>query len=125
MARGHLLSQVDPDTLRGQCAECGPVQVYRRTRGGYLCAPAQRERMAAYRAVGGDRASRIAERPHLAFRGNACERCGHVPLFDAALCVHHVDFDHANNDPANLKTLCLTCHAEVHALARAQEATAE
>lgn len=119
MADAHRLSDVDADRLRATCALCGPVRVYRRTRGGFICAPGQRARMARYRRTTEGRAYRTTERPYLAFRGPACERCGHVPLVDAALAVHHVDLDHGNNDPANLMTLCFTCHVEVHALARA------
>ena len=30
------------------------------------------------------------------------------------LCIHHRDFDHYNNDPANLQVLCVSCHLSLH-----------
>lgn len=41
-----------------------------------------------------------------------------TPRFWAVLAVHHLDHNHRNNDPANLKTLCQNCHAELHAAER-------
>jgi hypothetical protein len=48
------------------------------------------------------------------FRDKACEACGSVK----ALHVHHVDQNPANNDPANLQTLCAICHDFWHAAAK-------
>ena len=42
-------------------------------------------------------------------RKTACERCGRV-----AHHVHHVDFNPQNNDPANLESLCASCHKIEH-----------
>lgn len=41
---------------------------------------------------------------------NACERCGS----DQNLLQHHVDFDHENDDPDNVQTLCRDCHYLIH-----------
>lgn len=30
------------------------------------------------------------------------------------LCVHHIDFDHYNNNPDNLSVLCVHCHLSLH-----------
>ncbi|HEX2578646.1 MAG TPA: HNH endonuclease [Aquihabitans sp.] len=43
-------------------------------------------------------------------RGVACEDCGTTK----GLHVHHVDRDHTNNDPSNLRTLCGSCHLRLH-----------
>lgn len=42
-----------------------------------------------------------------------CADCGST----AELIIHHVDFDHSNNDPKNLICLCRSCHASLHARA--------
>ena len=39
-----------------------------------------------------------------------CADCGFVPEHLCQLDIHHIDNNHANNDPANLKTLCANCH---------------
>jgi hypothetical protein len=39
-----------------------------------------------------------------------CEMCGTA----TDLHVHHVDRDPWNNDPANLRTLCSSCHLTLH-----------
>jgi hypothetical protein len=43
-------------------------------------------------------------------RTPACEDCATT----SDLHVHHVDRNHANNDPANLRTLCSSCHLRLH-----------
>ena len=30
------------------------------------------------------------------------------------LSIHHIDFDHYNNDPDNLDVLCVSCHQRLH-----------
>lgn len=43
-----------------------------------------------------------------------CQRAGEPgPLF-WMLCIHHIDGNHGNNDPANLMVLCNGCHARLH-----------
>ncbi|MEZ0602951.1 HNH endonuclease [Paraburkholderia sp. IW21] len=39
-----------------------------------------------------------------------CEDCGFVAVVPAQLDVDHIDGNHANNDVANLRTLCANCH---------------
>jgi hypothetical protein len=39
-----------------------------------------------------------------------CSECG----TDNDLHVHHIDRNPANNDPANLQTLCSSCHLKLH-----------
>lgn len=43
-------------------------------------------------------------------RASACQQCGTA----TDLHVHHIDRDPANNDPANLMTLCSSCHLKLH-----------
>ena len=47
---------------------------------------------------------------------NKCERCGlsewmgqHIPLE-----LHHIDFNHYNNDISNIQILCSNCHMQIH-----------
>ena len=48
-------------------------------------------------------------------RGRACQNCGRA---DTRLCVHHIDANPFNNDPANLQTLCGSCHRRRHMQSR-------
>jgi hypothetical protein len=43
-------------------------------------------------------------------RKDACESCG----TGSKLHVHHIDRNPANNNPANLRTLCASCHLKLH-----------
>ena len=44
-------------------------------------------------------------------RGGKCEDCGARSGYSfKVLTVHHIDYDPANNDPANLVVLCQGCH---------------
>lgn len=43
-------------------------------------------------------------------RGKSCENCGSTNL----LAAHHIDMDITNNSPANIETLCASCHAKHH-----------
>lgn len=44
------------------------------------------------------------------YRGRRCEACS----VTTQLHVHHKDRNPANNDPANLQTLCASCHLKLH-----------
>ncbi len=44
----------------------------------------------------------------------SCEACGSEDCLEA----HYVDQDRANNDPANIQTLCSPCHDFWHATAK-------
>lgn len=47
--------------------------------------------------------------------GFKCRRCGVAQAtLPQALHVHHIDFSKTNNDPANLVSLCPSCHRVVH-----------
>lgn len=47
---------------------------------------------------------------------NCCERCGLSEWMDMPipLELHHIDFDHYNNNVDNLQILCSNCHMQVH-----------
>jgi hypothetical protein len=44
------------------------------------------------------------------FLGQSCEGCGTTQR----LSIHHRDRNWRNNDPANLATLCMSCHTKLH-----------
>ena len=52
-------------------------------------------------------------KPYKVHKKDACENpdCTATIISDRQLSVDHIDGNHDNNDPANLKTLCLNCHA--------------
>lgn len=52
----------------------------------------------------------LISRPYLKYRKDFCERCGFIPEHECQLDVDHIDDNHKNNDPTNLKTLCANCH---------------
>lgn len=117
----HRLSAVDPVALMADCAICGQVDVYKRHASkGFMCGRAQRHRMLRLKEAK-RLGVQLGKRPYLEHRAGTCARCGHVPLVDQALSVHHYDGNHRNNAPSNLVTLCLNCHAEVHSQLRTQE----
>lgn len=44
-----------------------------------------------------------------------CQECGvEEAELDRLLCVHHIDYDKENNDPANLISLCIHCHTKTN-----------
>jgi hypothetical protein len=53
-------------------------------------------------------------RPYREALKATCEKCGFVPVNSCQLDIHHVDWDHENNDASNLKTLCANCHRLEH-----------
>ena len=56
------------------------------------------------------RARKLIVKPYLTFKGTTCEECGFVPKHNCQLDVDHIDGDHSNNKPGNLRTLCANCH---------------
>ena len=104
MAWTHRLIEKDIAALTGVCATCGPVDL-RRKGDRYLCKPGQ---------------ARWNGRPHRAYKGDECARCGFVAEDPCQLDVHHLDENHRNNDPSNLQTLCANCHRLVTQQAKLQ-----
>ena len=65
------------------------------------------------RSKGG--ASRKASHYHaLKLRAECCEACGTSKRLHA----HHIDENWTNNEPTNIQTLCVFCHAFWHAMHR-------
>ena len=52
----------------------------------------------------------IGRKPYIAYKKEVCEECGFVPKHSCQLDVDHIDSNHKNNDPTNLRTLCANCH---------------
>ena len=53
----------------------------------------------------------IAKQDHVkVIKKEHCADCG----ARTNLCIHHIDFDHYNNSPENLKVMCVTCHMSFH-----------
>lgn len=50
------------------------------------------------------------DKKYIQFKKGYCEECGFVPQHDCQLDVDHVDENHSNNSPLNLRTLCANCH---------------
>ena len=46
-----------------------------------------------------------------------CKECGDL-IWAMNLHIHHLDYDHSNNDPNNLVPLHETCHKRLHKLGR-------
>lgn len=44
------------------------------------------------------------------FKKGYCEECGFSPVHSCQLDVDHVDGNHWNDEPSNLRTLCANCH---------------
>lgn len=49
-------------------------------------------------------------KPYAQFKKSTCEDCGFIPAHMNQLDIDHVDGNHKNNDPVNLRTLCANCH---------------
>jgi 5-methylcytosine-specific restriction endonuclease McrA len=113
------------------CVSCGRTDIekpYRDVEGRYrLCEDCFARRAHEHRDLSGtdliDRVFEpivaryeVARRPKLyrPYKTNHCERCGVVPNDPGRLHVHHIDRDRRNNDPANLMTLCRSCHRAEH-----------
>lgn len=101
----------DPDKV---CAACGVVLARKRfasgrleDRGVFLRRRHCSQSCANSRNEVGASAYHWRARKH---RSLACETCG----TSEGLHVHHRDRDRTNNDPANLATLCGSCHLKLH-----------
>ncbi len=94
----HKLSDIDEDTRTAFCRACNSrVAIRRQTKSafGWRCNVADKSRN---------------NRPYTAFRKDFCERCGFIPEDTVQLDVHHINYNHEDNEPSNLKTLCANCH---------------
>ena len=114
MRQQHKLKSAEPR----QCEHCSKTLERRRDSNGRLegFRDFMRRRFCSLscansRSKGGK--SRKASHYHARKqRGATCEACGAYKR----LQVHHIDEDWKNNDPLNLQTLCVFCHAFWHAM---------
>lgn len=107
MSSSPTYTKQEPRHVRGFCVlGCGRLQrkkgtdtqgrpIYRA-----LCDRCHRERHGIARD----------SREYVAHKGPICEECGFVPVHPCQLDVDHIDGNHENDNPANLKTLCANCH---------------
>lgn len=102
----------EPSDIRGICVICDKNPQKKASTGKYkaICSPCDK------RLYDENRNRRVSEakRKHRRFLGLCCERCGFIPEHTCQLDVHHLDHNHYNNDPSNLKTLCANCHRLEH-----------
>lgn len=96
-------------TVMGVCVCCGKNPQRKTYKGTYkpVCRSCDRRRYRKNNSV------RKFEgyRKH---KKNVCELCSFIAIDRCQLDVHHVDGNHHNNDPNNLKTLCANCHRLIH-----------
>ena len=52
----------------------------------------------------------LKNHPYKKYKKDICEECGFVPIHLGQLDVDHIDGNHKNNNPFNLRTLCANCH---------------
>lgn len=97
------------------CVECGKRFVHytnSKTKAKLYCSPTCKTKN-----LSGEKHSQwqggIASNHYQKYTKDKCERCGSIKF----LVGHHVDRDRENNDPANIETLCRSCHAKEHNLA--------
>lgn len=97
----------EPPEVKGICTKCGEREQALVAKGKYraLCGYCHRNRY-DYNSWG--------YKKYRAYKGDLCEDCGFVPKDPCQLDVHHIDGNHSNNDPLNLKTLCANCHRLHH-----------
>lgn len=107
----HYLTDIDHTARQGVCSVCGPTYLK------HIGRDAQgRGRFRCYNAwnVQNSGRSRGRKSPngYRAYRKDHCERpaCTTTIEDPCQLDVHHIDGNRRNNDPANLQTLCASCH---------------
>lgn len=98
----------EPTHERGVCILC-MKNLQKRTSRGYfqsLCSSCDNKRFGIKQ--------KKKVRPYRKYKLPACELCGFKAVDACQLDVHHLDGNHHNNDPNNLKTLCSNCHRLEH-----------
>ena len=49
-------------------------------------------------------------KPYVRFKSDRCSHCNFIAVDACQLDVDHIDGNHDNHDPSNLRTLCANCH---------------
>ena len=86
----HILSNIDPISRTADCANCGNIRIYWKTRV-WRC------------KIGAKRTSSKRDYSYLAFKKDSCEQCGFIPIIKEQLDVDHIDGDTMNNTRDNLR----------------------
>ena len=101
----HRLTNVNEDTLVGDCSVCG-INV--RVRKSHKSRKSQIQHYRCHHKY--EVTKRHIETPWLFHKKEYCERCGFEPEHECQLTVDHVDGNKFNNEISNYKTLCHNCH---------------
>lgn len=95
------------------CPVCG-VTFNRKRYGGQLESTQRyRTRVCCSQACANSRVDVVKDTHHWRARRHRKATCAHCGTA-SDLHVHHIDRNPANNDPANLQTLCASCHLKLH-----------
>ncbi len=105
----HKLLAVSVSSKRGICERCGLVSLHHKKQG------AADNPMRVWRCSRGvNRFNRKPGKRYRYLKKDMCEECGFVSEHPCQMDVHHIDENHKNNAPENLKTLCANCHRLAH-----------
>jgi hypothetical protein len=112
----HCLSSFNPETKEAICSVCGPTKTVSRGEGKRVCVAKHKEYRRKWEKTPGGKAYKRRHNgtKHREHVGMVCERCGYEALDIIEMDGHHKDWNHDNNDPANIETLCAICHRLVH-----------
>lgn len=94
------MSNLDLDTLTGDCASCGRVKL-KKKQSGYRCKISE----ARWKYAG-----KRKDTSYQLYKESTCSKCGFVPVDSCQLDVDHIDNNKDNNERSNLQTLCANCH---------------
>ena len=99
----HKLTEINEQTRKAICAECGPVTIKPRynNKNTFRCKKSWKKNSKKYHKY---------KKPYSKYKKDYCESCGFVAEHLVQLDVDHIDGNHNNNDINNLQTLCSNCH---------------
>lgn len=103
--------------VRGLCVLCGKNLQKKTTKGTYysLCSPCNKRLYAVESTKRYSKRVKENIKPKYGrYKKLSCEECDFVAKDRCQLDVHHIDGNHHNNDPNNLRTLCANCHRYEH-----------
>jgi len=103
----------EPSDIQGICVVCNNNKQRKNSKGKFtaLCRSCDEKVHAGDKTRERRRKKATArQRPYLKYKKGYCECCGFLPSLSCQLDVDHIDGNHKNNSPENLKTLCANCH---------------